>query len=203
MIFQPKILFVDHLDSFSENLVAAFRSRGCHVECVASAPSANKIIEHGNHDALVLSPGPGLPDQYPESLALLTRWPAERPVLGVCLGHQMLLSRDGMTLGLVAQRPVHGRRERVVPIEASTWLLGHRFEGRAAFYNSWAVDKLQFGTTEYSWRLVAECGDWAAVAEHKSRPWLAVQYHPESFASEQGSLVLDAFVALLNRHRLA
>ncbi|NBW81909.1 aminodeoxychorismate/anthranilate synthase component II [bacterium] len=199
----PKILFVDHLDSFSENLVAAFRARGCRVDCVLSAPSGISLIEYGDHDALVLSPGPGLPDHYPESLALLDRWPANRPVLGVCLGHQILLTRDDQPLSLVSQRPVHGRREQVQPVESSSWLSGLNFEGRATFYNSWAVDQLQFAQKECRWRLNAQSAGWAAVVEHKFQPWLGVQYHPESFASEQGCLLLNAFVSLLNSRGIA
>ncbi|MEN9825906.1 MAG: hypothetical protein RI953_1651 [Pseudomonadota bacterium] len=199
----PAILFVDHLDSFSENLVAALRARGCRVDCVLSAPSGAARIEHGEHDALLLSPGPGLPHHYPESLALLDRWPAERPVLGVCLGHQMLLSRENLLLNLVSERPVHGRREQVEPVECSNWLSGLNFEGCATFYNSWAIDKLQLAEKDCRWRLNAHCAGWAAVVEHKFQPWLGVQYHPESFASEQGGLLLNAFVALLNSRGLA
>lgn len=212
---QVKILFLDHRDSFSENLIAALRARGCVVDCVLSDPTFHAESEQhlqklpfsdtdvswrqrlGDYDGLVLSPGPGRPEQYATSHDLIKQWPAEKPLLGVCLGHQMLLVNSGSELALVDENPVHGRRENVVPCAPSRWLNQVDFQGVAVFYNSWAVDEEHLKKAASEWLVTALGGPWIAACEHKKRPWIGVQFHPESFASEQGSRILDAFVALL------
>jgi len=207
-----RILFVDHVDSFSENLIAAFCARGCIVDRLLSLPAdenphpvlpadVQKLWAQKSFDALVLSPGPLRPECYPLSLQLLNEWPCDRPVLGVCLGHQMLLSRNSLTLCLVSECPVHGRRERLEYVAASSWLAGFVDGGFATFYNSWAVTRNQLTHPQAvkapAWRLLSANGPFVALAEHTACPWVGVQYHPESFATERGAVLLDAFVALL------
>ncbi|NBX17790.1 MAG: hypothetical protein EBR09_10525 [Proteobacteria bacterium] len=206
----PRILFVDHADSFSDNLIAALQARGCPVDRILSLPAPEgenlslpphiaALWSARAYQALVLSPGPLIPESYPFTKRLLDEWPEERPVLGVCLGHQMLLWRDGYTLGLVADRPVHGRLENIESVNPSRWLKDFVDGGFAAFYNSWAVHVSQMGSESGAgtWRLLSRSGDFAALAEHKTRPRIGVQYHPESFSSCRGAVLLDAFVALM------
>ncbi|MEY3902488.1 MAG: hypothetical protein RL189_1794 [Pseudomonadota bacterium] len=198
----PRLFFVDHRDSFSENLVAALRARGCVVDVVVVDPHLKQselsleILLECN--ALVLSPGPLTPASYPFSLALLDRWPADRPLLGVCLGLQMMLVHAGLQLDLVSGAPVHGRREKLLPAQPSRWLPDNVFSGQAVFYNSWAVREEHLRSCPSGWHIIAHNGGFVAACENHFKPWLGVQYHPESFASEQGGLLLDAFVALLN-----
>ena len=210
MITQPRILFVDHADSFSDNLIAALRSRGCRVDRVLSFPASDaqhqalpenlgSLWASRAFDALVLSPGPLRPECYPLSKSLFGQWPKERPVLGVCLGHQMLLSWDELKLKLVCERPVHGRLEKIEPETDSFWLKGFADDSFATFYNSWAVScsELNSASGPCTWRLIGRNGDFIALAEHKTHPWIGVQYHPESFSSQRGAVLLDAFVALV------
>jgi anthranilate/para-aminobenzoate synthase component I/anthranilate/para-aminobenzoate synthase component II len=209
---QPRILFVDHLDSFSENLIAALRARGCRVDCLTSAPNSSAFsawddarlrdIIADSH-ALVLSPGPGLPSHYPFSMRLVSLWQSDRPILGVCLGLQILLTRDGHKMSLVADHPVHGRRESLSPAADSHWLKCAMPAGHAVFYNSWSVTRTQLENDCSYWRLNSCADNFVAAVEHKSFPWLGVQYHPESFATEQGGQLLDSFVALLRGRTLA
>lgn len=201
MSHPPRLLFVDHRDSFSDNLVAALRARGCEVDVVVADPhlknpgfSKEKLIPYA---ALVLSPGPLTPECYPFSSRLLDLWPAERPLLGVCLGLQMLFAHTGFQLSLVSCIPVHGRREKLSGGRPSRWLSGHVFSGQAVFYNSWAVKEEQLRPGPSAWNVLAHNGEFIAACEHQIKPWLGVQYHPESFGSEQGGILLDAFVALL------
>jgi|GEM_PF-96841 len=217
------LLFVDHLDSFSENLIAALCSRGISVARIVSAPARN-WVEGGEHEqrvdgklaeclkarlafggfaGLVLSPGPGLPEDYPFSQALLTASSAQTPVLGVCLGHQILLSQSGCQLTLVSEAPVHGRREELVAEEDSRWLSRTRFAGVSAFYNSWAVSRTELAGKTSQWRTCSVVGDTLGLCEHISYPRIGVQFHPESFATRPGARLLDAFVALLHSRKIA
>lgn len=210
------VLFVDHRDSFSENLIAALRARGCSVARVVSFPNAKdnsdlemennflsefeqalcESVRSGLFSALVLSPGPRQPADYFFSKAVMAVWPENKLCFGVCLGHQLLLFAEGCQLCLVAQTPVHGRGEVLRIVEPTKWLGDIFLGGECTFYNSWCVSCDEFQTKASGWRLCAASGESVAFIEHKSRPWLGVQFHPESFASTPGKGLLDAFVAL-------
>lgn len=211
-------LFVDHQDSFSENLIAALRSRGVNVARLTSCPSRElksraetedftkqlvHFLQCGIFSALILSPGPGRPDDYPFSKHLLTLWSPKWPVLGVCLGHQMLLSQEGCELQLAAENPVHGREQQLTQVEASRFLGSFDARGSCTFYNSWCVSCDEFQSRAGAWTLCFAAGNSVALCEHKSRPWVGVQFHPESFASEPGRRFLDAFVAMCSTVALA
>lgn len=206
------VLFVDHQDSFSENLIAALRARGCRVARVTSSPQGTvschgqqkdefesslvRAINDGVFSALVLSPGPGRPEDYPLSWKLLQSWLPDRPLLGVCLGHQILLSSEGCQLERVDKTPVHGREAHLIH-HATLRLMGDlTLSGPVTFYNSWCVRCDEFVRKALNWTLCASVADTVAACSHRSNPWFAVQFHPESFASEPGGRFLDAFVAI-------
>ena len=105
------ILIVDHYDSFTYNLVQLVESLGRSTEVVKSdAESAETLVDR-NPDAVILSPGPGRPEDAGVFTSLLSLLPDETPVLGVCLGHQAL----GISCGGVVDRetPVHGKASLV------------------------------------------------------------------------------------------
>lgn len=203
------VLFLDHVDSFAQNLVAALRERGCPVEQKLSLPDSAdedgfwQRVKEGAYSALVLSPGPGKPEDYPLSQKVLSVWPEERPVLGVCLGHQLLLTSAGCTLELVAENPVHGRNETVEPVLPPLWLKDHPSAEQYIFYNSWAVRCNELMKSAAQWQVTGVNGGWVARCEHVSRPWVGVQFHPESFASLAGKRLIDAFVDLWRSRTLA
>ena len=109
-----KILLVDHEDSFVHNIAQALASRGVTVSCLrATAPVSTAL--RLDPDGIVLSPGPGHPrDRRMTGLAraLLRRWDAERPFLGVCLGHQLIAEHYGGHV-VHAEAPVHGETSEV------------------------------------------------------------------------------------------
>lgn len=202
-----KILFVDHRDSFSENVIAALRARGCVVDILVSEIGHASMRFPGLEDyaALVLSPGPGRPEQYVTTHKLMDAWRQwNRPLLGICLGFQLLLQQEGCSLNLVSPCPVHGRQDNVESVRPSRWLAGFEFQGRCVFYNSWGVLAQSLSKNEAKqWQINALTKDFVAVCEHQLRPWLGIQYHPESFATVHGAYFFDAFVALLRRGALA
>ncbi|MFZ4629448.1 MAG: aminodeoxychorismate/anthranilate synthase component II, partial [Blastocatellia bacterium] len=94
------ILFVDHRDSFSWNLIAQLRGLGLEVEVCQSeelvVPSAGSDLRAW--EAVVFSPGPGHPRDYPNSLALYHAIKGRRPIIGVCLGFQLMLEAEGIQI---------------------------------------------------------------------------------------------------------
>ena len=107
------ILIVDHYDSFTYNLVQLVESLGRPTEVVKSDAEPAEALVARTPDAVILSPGPGRPEDAGVFTSLLSLLPDETPVLGVCLGHQAL----GVVCGGVVDRetPVHGKASLVYP----------------------------------------------------------------------------------------
>jgi anthranilate synthase component 2 len=190
-----KVLFLDHRDSFSANLVAALRVAGCDVRVVqytdlpADANALALLAE--NYEALVLSPGPGTPKEYPASADLYRLGFETKPVLGVCLGLQIVLAAQGFPISRIAENPVHGRQVRLNAVVPE---LGCDLGGLFVFYNSLGCGASDSELLESGWIVLARDGSSVAAAKHTSRPHLLVQFHPESFASPAGGEFIQSFV---------
>ena len=183
------ILVVDHYDSFTYNLVQLIESLGAETEVVKSdAEPASGLLER-RPDAVVLSPGPGRPEDAGCFIELLELLPDATPVLGVCLGHQ--------AMGVVAG----GHVERATPVHGKASLVHHDGRGilaglpnpfEAGRYHSLVVtrdglpDELE---------LTAWSDDGLVMAtQHRTVPRFGVQFHPESILSEHGHALLENFV---------
>jgi len=185
------ILVVDHYDSFTYNLVQLVESLGQPTEVVKSdAEPAEALVARGPQ-AVILSPGPGRPEDAGVFTDLLRLLPPETPVLGVCLGHQ--------AMGLVAG----GRVERATPVHGKASLVFHEGRGilaglpnpfEAARYHSLVV--LREGLPE-ELELTAWSEDGLVMAmQHRSLPRFGVQFHPESILTPDGPKIVRNFLAL-------
>jgi anthranilate synthase component 2 len=187
------ILVVDNYDSFTWNLVHYLQEIGAPVRVVRNdALSAADALAAGAQ-AILISPGPGSPDQAGISLDLVAACAsARRPLLGVCLGHQAIAQYFG---GRVVRAPA--------PMHGKTSAIDH--DGSGVF----AALPSPFAATRYH-SLVAEreslpaCLSVNAVAgdgtiqglRHRGLPIHGVQFHPESIASEHGHRLLGNFLDL-------
>ncbi|MGI0054308.1 MAG: anthranilate synthase component II [Thermoplasmata archaeon] len=191
-----KIVLIDHEDSFVYNLDQALRAGGATVRCVrynVGFPS----LRREDPDAVVFSPGPGHPrDRGVTGLArqVLERYGRERPILGVCLGHQLIAEHYGARV--VRGTPVHGETARVrhqsVPL-----FRGVPNPFRAARYHSLVVDRASLPAVL---RPTAVALDGTLMAlEHRTDPVRGVQFHPESFLTEGGRRLIDNFLAEVRR----
>ncbi|HEB51671.1 MAG TPA: aminodeoxychorismate/anthranilate synthase component II, partial [bacterium] len=99
------ILLLDNKDSFVWNLAQALRRLGAETAVVRSDGVTDEQVAASR--AVVISPGPGQPDDAGRSLAVVRRWSGRRPLLGVCLGHQVIGAAFGGTIE--RGEPVHGR----------------------------------------------------------------------------------------------
>ena len=185
------ILVVDHYDSFTYNLVQLIESLGAETEVVKSdAEPAPALVERAP-DAVVLSPGPGRPEDAGCFTELLRLLPDETPVLGVCLGHQ--------AMGVVAG----GRVERATPVHGKASLVHHHGQGilaglpdpfEAGRYHSLVVRE---GSLPAELVVVARSEDDLVMAlAHRSRPVFGVQFHPESVLTPEGEKILENFLRL-------
>jgi anthranilate synthase component 2 len=186
------ILVVDHYDSFVYNLVQLVESLGASTEVVRSdAESAEQMLAR-RPDAVILSPGPGRPDEAGCFLELPRALNAATPLLGVCLGHQAL----GESLGGRVDRgpvPVHGKAS-AVHHEGRGILAGVPSPFEAGRYHSLVLtrDDLPADLELTAW---TEDGLVMGV-QHRDLPRFGVQFHPESILTPEGPKIIENFLAL-------
>ena len=190
------ILVVDNYDSFTWNLVHYLRELGAAVKVIRNdAMSAQDALESGA-DGILLSPGPGAPEQAGISLDVV-RLCAEqaRPLLGVCLGHQSIAQHFGGSVSRVAA--MHGKTCPVTH-DGSGVFCGLPSPFTATRYHSLAVASAALPAC-----LVVNATAPDATIQglrHRDLPIHGVQFHPESVASEHGHRLLANFLKVTRCH---
>ncbi len=186
-------LLIDNFDSFTFNLVQAFQQLGADPVVMRNDRcELLELAESGKLDRVCLSPGPSRPENAGLCLAFLERLPMEIPVLGVCLGHQTLGHFAGADV-VRAERIMHGKTSMVRHEDAGLFKgLPNPFE--VCRYHSLLVlaeqapDKL---------RITARTDqDEVMGLEYKDRPWVGVQFHPESILTPEGPNLLENFLKM-------
>ena len=178
----PDVVVVDHHDSYTYNLVHLVAGvTGMLPAVVQHDASTEEQLRAA--DVLVLSPGPGHPDEYDWSLLDL-----DRPVLGVCLGMQGMVTHYGGAVG--RDRPAHGVVARVRH-DGSGLFAGLPRDFAVVRYHS-----LHAHQVPAALEVTATCGDDVVMAvAHRDRPQLGVQFHPESILTEHGAAIVTNFLA--------
>jgi anthranilate synthase/phosphoribosyltransferase len=168
----PTVLMLDNFDSFTYNLVDFFRQLGCEVKVYRNTVEL-AVLENVSFDLLVLSPGPSVPRNAGNLMQVIERFYREKPILGVCLGHQALIEFFGGTLANVS--PVHGKAV-VIEHDGRGVFTGIEQGCEVARYHSWAGDVIP---SEFE--VTARSADGVVMAvRHKSLPIEGIQFHPES-----------------------
>ncbi|GLZ36366.1 aminodeoxychorismate synthase, component I [Lentzea sp. NBRC 105346] len=191
-----RTLLVDNYDSYTYNLFQLMSSTfGAEPTVVTNDSNTWDGIDLSLFDAVVVSPGPGHPARDSgRSLSVLAS--SDVPVLGVCLGHQLLGLLGGASV-VPAPQPRHGHLERVWHNETGL------FEGipsgfTAVRYHSLCVSP----DLPSSLEALAFAEDGVVMAlRHRERPWWGVQFHPESVASQHGDRLMRNFGELARAHR--
>ena len=187
-----RVLLVDNYDSFNFNLVQALTLLGARVSVHRNDQVSIEDALAADPSHLVISPGPGRPEQAGITMPLLARAIGRIPVLGVCLGHQALAAVLGARIG-PARDLVHGRASEVLHDGRSL------FEGlpnplRAGRYHSLAV--LAEGLPpDLAVTARTEDGEIMGL-RHTRYPVEGVQFHPESVLTPDGSRLLLNFLGL-------
>lgn len=195
----PRVTLVDNYDSFTWNLVHALGALGAEVEVHRNDAVTVDEIAAKNPDAVVISPGPGTPDESGISLEVVHRLGPKTPILGVCLGNQTIGQAYG---GRVVRgpEPVHGKLSQIRH-EGQSVFRGINGAFEATRYHSLVVDRK---SVPDELAVTAETGDGIVMGlSHKTHPVHGVQFHPESIASEHGQGILKNFLDLAARWNAA
>lgn len=183
------IIVIDHHDSFVETLARYVREAGYDTVVISQDADLEDISCH-DPEAIILSPGPGRPENTGVTNALLANCRDDLPILGVCLGHQTLAQYFGGTV-THAREPRHGKASSITH-NGHAMFDGLEENFEAGRYHALIVDNLPevLHVTARSAR-----GEIMAFAHH-NRPIYGMQFHPESILTPQGRQMINNFLTL-------
>lgn len=191
------ILLIDNYDSFVFNLDRYLRNLGQATKVVRSDEVDLDWIASGEVQAIVISPGPKAPNDAGLSCAVVERFHASLPILGVCLGHQVICQVFGGRI-VRAPRPIHGQVS-AIEYRDSRLFAGLANPFLAARYHS-LVAEAQSLPSELRVTATTQPSDDQAplvmAVEHTHYPTFGVQFHPESILSAMGYRILANFLQL-------
>ncbi len=182
-----KILVIDNYDSFTYNLVQLLGGLKCDVVVKRNDETSIKEIREINPDKILISPGPGRPENSNISLDVIKEMGNKIPVLGVCLGHQVI----GLCFGakiVKAPRLMHGKTSPIKHSSESVFKnLPQNFE--ATRYHSLIIQKRSL-TSDL--KITAELEDGIIMGiKHKDFPLTGIQFHPESILTNEGKSIIQ------------
>jgi len=188
-----KILMIDNYDSFTFNLFQYFGILGAEVLVFRNDEISIKEISKKKFDKIVISPGPGRPEDSGISIEIIEKFKEKVPILGVCLGHQVI----GYVFGgkiKNAKRIMHGKISKVLHYNNSEIFRDIPNPFIATRYHSLAIKEENFPTVlEITAR--AEDSEIMGV-QHKNLPIFGIQFHPESIMTKYGMKILQNFLCV-------
>ena len=190
---KPHVVVVDNYDSFTYNLVQYLLSLGATCDVRLNDRTTSAEIEVAKPNGILLSPGPGTPDDAGVTLDVIRNLSGKVPIFGVCLGHQSIGQAYGGNV-IRAPRLMHGKTS---PIEhdGKSLFAGLPSPFEATRYHSLIVEESSLpATLEVSAR-TAE-GEIMGL-RHKSLPVEGVQFHPESILTDHGLKMVENWLKAL------
>lgn len=185
-----RVLLIDNYDSFTFNLVHYLEALNCQVKVIR--PNDLKLIDYKDFDKIIISPGPKLPKDYPELNLLLDRVLGKIPVLGVCLGHQLI--GEYLHGELYNLNPVrHGVARKIQTTQFSKLFNDCPPEFTVGLYHSWALRETP--KSEFSIVATDEHNTVMAI-ENQEKKMFGVQFHPESILTENSKKILANFLGV-------
>lgn len=194
------ILLIDHYDSFTYNIYQAVAAMGVEVEVVRSGVLTLDEIKAKSPQAIILSPGPGHPLELPESIELIQELHQSVPILGICLGQQLIGAAFG---GNVVQAPFirHGKVSEV----------SHDHQG--LFRNMpQPLPVMRYHSLVLEPETLADClvvqsraldDDTIMAVKHRDYPVYGIQFHPESIGTPDGVELMKEFIEQVQQNQKA
>lgn len=197
-----KILIVDNYDKFAHNLLSVLEKLTKSEITVVKTDEADATIAD-IYDGIIFSPGPGMPSEYPLMSQILDRVRDRKPILGICLGHQLIGEYFGAKL-IHCGDSFQGVKKSIKILDAGDELYkGVPDNFQAVLYNSWCVDR---ASVPPELKITAEYRDENGVSyvmgfSHALYRIKSVQFHPESASAPDGELIIKNWLDYaLNNH---
>ena len=188
------ILVIDNYDSFTFNLVQYLLELGETVDVFKNDKITVEQISRASPKLVLLSPGPGCPDESGVSLEVVQKLSATIPILGVCLGHQIIAQAFGAKI-IKAEEPMHGKTSRIAHDGQGVYK-GLPAQFNVNRYHSLIVEP---ASLPMCLKISSRVDDNSVPPtvmgiRHESLPIEGVQFHPESILSEYGREMLQNFI---------
>ena len=189
-----KFLIIDNYDSFVYNLAQRLGELGVTSDVIRNDQITIDEIKNNNYDAIIISPGPGTPDDeryFGVCKEVITELGSTTPILGVCLGHQGIISCFGGKV-VNAGNVRHGKTSQVKHYNDSMFN-GIKNPFRATRYHSLVGDKTIIPDSLKITAIAEDDGEVMGVT-HKKYLIEGVQFHPESIMTDEGTKILGNFI---------
>ena len=185
-----KLILIDNYDSFTFNLYHYLSSLKVKVDVIRNDQITSNEILKRKYNKIVISPGPGNPDQSGNCLKIVKSLYKKIPILGVCLGHQIIGQVFGSKI-VQAKKLMHGKTSKIISKKLGILKnLPKSFE--ATRYHSLIIDKK---TLSKHLEITAESKDGLVMGvQHKKYNVHGVQFHPESIKTKIGIKILKNFI---------
>ena len=184
------ILLIDNYDSFSYNLYQLIGEIRPDLKVIRNDEKTIEEIRKLKPDAIVLSPGPGRPEDAGICISVVKELGAEIPILGVCLGHQSICAAYGGEI-TYAKKLMHGKTSELVVEEDNKLFQGIDQPIQIGRYHSLAAKE---ETLPEELKVTARTVDGEIMAvEHRTNPVYGLQFHPESILTPEGKKMLEKF----------
>lgn len=185
------ILLIDNYDSFSYNLFQLVGEINSDIKVVRNDKISCDEIEKISPEKIILSPGPGRPENAGIIMKVVGELGKKIPVLGVCLGHQAICAEFGAKI-IYAKKLMHGKQSEIICDSSSKIFKNCPEKFLVGRYHSLAVDEK---TLPQCLKIIARTQDGEVMAvEHNDYKIFGVQFHPESILTPQGKIILKNFL---------
>ena len=181
-----RVLVVDNYDSFTYNIVDLLRSIGSVKFEVVYNDQLN-WNQVNQYQKILLSPGPGIPEEAGALLELIHRYHQKKAILGICLGHQAIAQVFGGKL-INLDKPRHGQTVLMDVDSQDPLFSGLPKKLSGGLYHSWSVD---WDTLPDELQVIASSNDRIMGIRHRAFDVVGLQFHPESFAAPLGADILN------------
>lgn len=184
-------LLIDNYDSFSYNLYQLIGAQDSDIMVIRNNEKTIPEIEAMKPDRIILSPGPGRPDQAGICLEVVDYFKGKIPILGICLGHQSICQAFGAKI-TYAKQLMHGKQSEVEIDTTSPIFANLPDKILAARYHSLAADP---DTIPDELFVIAKTADGEIMAvQHRDYEIYGLQFHPESILTPDGNIILKNFL---------
>jgi len=185
-----KILLIDNYDSFTYNLLQIIGQFTTDMIVVRNDEISLNEVKNLNPDRIIISPGPGKPQDSKISFEIVKNI-NNIPTFGVCLGHQALGLAYGAKI-IKAKNIMHGKVSKIIHNNDKIFnVIPKKFE--ATRYHSLLIDSFDF-PDELQILATSEEDNYIMAIKHKKYPLFGVQFHPESYQTNYGNILIKNFI---------